>query len=118
MRTQKSKHASEAHGAVGMTIRQLRTSFGGNGITQAELAEALNTTPHTICRWETGVHKPSLPDLESLARFFGIPMERMFPQSDLPSQMNVLISVATGLDEAGLQELIQYAHFKFITTNM
>jgi transcriptional regulator with XRE-family HTH domain len=96
-------------------VRQLRQSFGGNGITQAELARALNTTPHTISRWETGIHKPSLPDLESLARFFGIPIERMFPQVDISSQMRVLMNAAAALDETGLQEVIRYAHFQLAT---
>ncbi len=118
MRTQKSKPLSEAHSEIGPTIRQLRMSFGGKGITQAELAQALNTTPHTISRWETGVHRPCLADIESLARFFGIPIERMFPQAEIPSQMRVLINAAAGLDETGLQEVIRYALFQLATRNM
>jgi transcriptional regulator with XRE-family HTH domain len=78
---------------LGLSIRQLRLSFG---ITQGH--QVLNTTPHTISRWETGVHKPSLSDLESLAHFFGVPIERMFPQAELSPQMRVLITLScTGM---------------------
>lgn len=87
------------------------------GITQAKLARSLNTTPHTISRWETGIHKPSLSDIEALTRFFGVPIERMFPQAEIYSQMRVLINAAASLAETGVQEVIRYTHFQLAMRN-
>jgi transcriptional regulator with XRE-family HTH domain len=118
MRTQKSKSVPDIYTAVGHRIRELRASFAGKGISQAELAQAMNTTPNTISRWETGVYKPSLSDLDSIATFFGIPIEHMFVKAELPAQMNVLLSAASSMDEAALQELIRFALFQLATRNI
>jgi transcriptional regulator with XRE-family HTH domain len=108
----------EIYAAIGSRIRELRASFGGKGISQAELARVMETTPNTISRWETGVYRPSVQDLETLSRFFGISIERMFVTAELPSQMNILLSAASGMDEAGLQELIRFALFQLATRNL
>ena len=39
---------------VGERIRQLRNSYGGNGISQEELAKSLKMAGNTVARWETG----------------------------------------------------------------
>ncbi|WP_433972832.1 helix-turn-helix transcriptional regulator [Tunturiibacter lichenicola] len=118
MRTPKSKQIPDIYAAVGLKIRELRASFAGKGLSQAELAQAMDTTPNTISRWETGVYRPSLLDIESIARFFGVPVERMLPQSEMPSQINLLLSAASNMDDAALQELVRFAHFQLATRNM
>lgn len=49
----------EAHlggeGASAMTPNELRESLSGLGLTQAELAQLLDTNPRTLRRWESGV---------------------------------------------------------------
>jgi len=65
---------------IGNQIRELRTTLRGEGISQEELAHAVKTTANTISRWETATYKPSISDLETLARFFGVPINVFFPQ--------------------------------------
>jgi transcriptional regulator with XRE-family HTH domain len=38
------------------------------------LARAVDTAANTVSRWETASYKPSIFDLETLARFFGVPI--------------------------------------------
>jgi transcriptional regulator with XRE-family HTH domain len=106
---------SDVYAAVGKRIRELRMSFGGKGISQADLGRSINTPANTISRWETGTYKPSISDLEVLAHFFGVPVAHMLPQPELPPQMSALLSAMDGLDAADIQELIRYALFKRAT---
>jgi transcriptional regulator with XRE-family HTH domain len=39
-----------------------------SGLTQAELAERMDTTQSTVARWESGKHLPSCQTLQRLAR--------------------------------------------------
>lgn len=106
---------SDIYVAIGKTIRELRLSFGGAGISQAELASALHTRANTISRWETGVHKPSITDLEALAHFFGVPITQMFPQPEVSLEMKSLWSAMDGLKQTDKQEVIRYALFRRAT---
>lgn len=45
------------------------------GLTQAQLAEALNMTPAAVSKWETGAALPDLDTLIALADFFHLPMD-------------------------------------------
>lgn len=102
--------------AVGRCIRDLRLSYGGRGISQAELARAVKTTANTISRWEAGVYKPTLANIDALASFFGVPISRMFPQAEQSNSISSLLSAVDGLDEADLEELTRFALFKRATT--
>ncbi|MGI8746601.1 MAG: helix-turn-helix transcriptional regulator [Bryobacteraceae bacterium] len=64
---------------IGKQIRELRTTLRGQGISQEELAQAVDTTANTVSRSETATYKPSISDLERLARFFGTPITTFFP---------------------------------------
>ena len=57
------------------TIRALRTE---RGLSQAELAQAVDVSRQTINSIETERYTPSLPLAIALARFFGRPVEEMF----------------------------------------
>jgi transcriptional regulator with XRE-family HTH domain len=46
-----------------------------------DLARAVKTTANTVSRWETAACKPSIADLEMLARFFGVPIAVFFPEA-------------------------------------
>ena len=48
------------------------------GLSQAELAQAMNVSRQTINSIETGRYIPSLPLALALGRFFGVPVEEMF----------------------------------------
>ena len=45
------------------------------GLTQAQLAEALNMTPAAVSKWETGAALPDLDTLIALADYFRLPMD-------------------------------------------
>jgi putative transcriptional regulator len=56
-------------------VRELRTA---RGLSQAELAEAVNVSRQTINAIETERYTPSLPLAFDLARFFGKKIEEVF----------------------------------------
>jgi putative transcriptional regulator len=56
-------------------IRELR---GERGWSQAVLADKLEVSRQSINAIETGRYDPSLPLAFSIARLFGVPIERIF----------------------------------------
>lgn len=56
-------------------IRELRA---GRGLSQAELAEAMQVSRQTINAIETERYTPSLPLALALARYFGMTVEEVF----------------------------------------
>ncbi|RBL87609.1 transcriptional regulator [Streptomyces cavourensis] len=58
-------------------IRDLRAE---RGWSQATLAEQLDVSRQTVNAIETGRYDPSLPLAFAIARVFGMPLERIFPQ--------------------------------------
>jgi putative transcriptional regulator len=56
-------------------IRELRA---GRGLSQAELAKAMEVSRQTINAIETERYTPSLPLALSLARYFGLTVEEVF----------------------------------------
>jgi transcriptional regulator with XRE-family HTH domain len=103
---------TDIYDQIGSKIRELRTTLKGKGISQEELARAVKTTANTVSRWETATYKPSIADLEVLARFFGVPIAVFFPGAQPASRANVLISATADLDERDLEEVTLYARFR------
>jgi transcriptional regulator with XRE-family HTH domain len=97
---------------IGRKIRELRTAYKRKGISQEELADEMKTTANTISRWETATYKPSVDDLECLARFFGVPITSFFRLPEATPQMNALLSATDDLDEDDLDEVTRYAQFR------
>ncbi len=97
---------------IGAKIRELRVHHLGKGISQETLAEAMNTTPNTISRWETATYKPSIEDLEKLARYFGTTIGVFFPNIDPGARVQALLSATGDLDDDDLDELTRYAQFR------
>src|SRR5258708_38948509 len=92
MRVSRKLIVSDIYTSVGKALRNLRVSFEGRGLSQAELGRALNIPANTISRWETGTYKPSLEDLEVLARYFGVPIAHLFSEAQ-PSRSRNLSGV-------------------------
>ena len=63
---------------IGKRIRQLRTN---KGVTQEELANALNVSNQAVSRWETGITMPDIYLLPSIALFFGVTIDEIFNPS-------------------------------------
>jgi transcriptional regulator with XRE-family HTH domain len=103
---------ADIYGEIGGKIRELRTTLKGKGISQEELARAVKTTANTVSRWETATYKPSIGDLEGLARFFGVPISVFFPSAQPGSRTSALISATADLDDRDLEEVTLYARFR------
>src|SRR6266436_8938298 len=102
-------HVPNIYEQIGNKIRELRTTAKGQTISQEALAQAVSTTANTVSRWETATYKPSIADLEVLARFFGVPIAVFFPGAQPASRANVLMSATADLDERDLEEVTLYA---------
>jgi len=103
---------ADIYDQIGGKIRELRTTLKGKGISQEDLARAVKTTANTVSRWETATYKPSIADLEMLARFFGVPIAVFFPEARPASRANALISATADLDDRDLEEVTLYARFR------
>jgi len=95
---------------IAAKIRELR--LARPGLSQERLAADLETTANTVSRWETGTYKPSLKDLEKLARYFGVQLSVFFPEMVPDSRLQALMSATGDLDEDDFGELIRYAEFR------
>lgn len=103
---------------IGAIIRELRTHQLGRVVSQDALATALGTTPNTISRWETATYKPSLEDLEKVARYFGVAIGVFFPNIEPSARLQALMSATGDLDDDDLDELTRYAQFRKARKNL
>lgn len=96
---------------IAAQIRELRRS---RGLSQEGLAAQLGVATNTISRWETGTYRPSIEDLERLARFFEVSIQEFFPQkkSNENEHLVQLLRAAKGLRPEDLEELRRYAEFR------
>ena len=56
-------------------VREQRTQ---RGLSQAQVAAALGVSRQTVISIENGRYLPSLPLAFRIARFFGLPVDKMF----------------------------------------
>src|SRR3989442_8201422 len=93
---------------VGQRIKEFRSAYGQRGISQKALATKMGVATNTISRWETATVRPTIEDLEKLARFFGKSIEEFFPRSEVGSRqgqrMEALLRAAGKLDDKGTDE--------------
>lgn len=99
---------------ISARIRDLRLSYGGEGISQEALAKGLGVATNTVSRWETNTYHPSLDDLEKLARFFGKSILEFFPAEpdQVDDKMAALLRAAKQLPPEDIDELRRYAEFR------
>jgi len=63
---------------------RVREQRSGRGMSQAELAAALGVSRQTVISIESGRYLPSLPLAFRIARFFDLPVDKIFePEEDL-----------------------------------
>lgn len=103
---------SAARFDIGSKIKELRHSYGDTGLSQAELAHYVGTTPNTVSRWETGIYTPSIDDIVRLAHFFNIPFLTFFPTQDPSPQITALIVATRDMNNRDIEDVIQYARFR------
>jgi transcriptional regulator with XRE-family HTH domain len=102
---------------IGQRIREFRTGYGGgSGISQDALAKELHVASNTVSRWETGTYKPTVEDLDRLARFFGKSIMEFFPKEDLQTdrdqKIDALLRAAKQLNDDDVEELRRFAEFR------
>jgi transcriptional regulator with XRE-family HTH domain len=102
---------------IAAKIKDLRVNYNsGEGLSQESLATHVKVSTNTISRWETGMYRPSIVDLERLSRFFGVPINSFFPSemvgADEDENLKALLRAARQLHPADLEELRKYAEFR------
>ena len=100
---------------IAQRIKDLRGGYGKEGLSQDSLAKEVGTTANTISRWETGIYKPSVEDLETLAKFFGVSILSFFPQEkeqEVDGGVKALLRAAKQLEPRDIEELRRYAEFR------
>ena len=99
---------------IASRIREFRLAYGGQGLSQDVLAANLGVATNTVSRWETGVYKPAIEDLDKLARFFGVSVLDFFPPQERPANDEVaaLLRAANSLSEEDVRELRRYAEWR------
>lgn len=101
---------------VANKIKELRHNFRPGGLSQEELAKELEVKTNTISRWETGVYKPKLKDLDRLAHFFGVSISTFFPDDtgdqNYSEPVNALMRAAKELPPDDIEVLRQFAELK------
>src|SRR5437879_9423406 len=101
---------------VGQRIKEFRAAYGERGISQEALATKMGVATNTISRWETATVRPSIEDLEKLARFFGKSIEEFFPRSEVGTRqgqrMEALLRAAGKLDDKEIDEVRKFAEYR------
>ena len=59
------------------------------GLSQAEVSEALDVSRQAVTKWETGTSRPSIENLQSLSRLYNVPLEYLLDESgdELPPRL-------------------------------
>ena len=70
---------------IGAFLKELRTE---KGLTQAALAEQLNTTNRSVSRWETGSTMPDISILIELAEFYEVDIKEILNGERQSEKMN------------------------------
>jgi len=96
---------------VGERIRALRAK---DKLSQEALAQKVGTTANTISRWETAVYRPTLDDLERLARCFDVSILEFFPPEERAgdAEITALLRAAKQLSPEDVEELRKYAEYR------
>jgi transcriptional regulator with XRE-family HTH domain len=98
---------------IGLRVKSARTE---KGMTQAQLAEAIDKAFETISNIERGKTAPNFSTLEDIAKVLGLPMRDFFDaeladgsehRQDLLMQVNSLVAKMTDSDLALLVKLGQ-----------
>lgn len=77
------------------------------GLTQAQLAEALNMTSAAVSKWETGAAVPDLDTLIALADYFRLPMDDLLGRT-LERPKVVLFAPERDVEKIALRLLKDY----------
>lgn len=91
---------------LGIKIKELRKI---NGLTQTDLATAVDVSLDTVKNWEQGYNYPTIDKLQDLADFFNCDYDFLFGKQTKPIKQLSDISHCTGISYNSVQQLI-YNH--------
>jgi transcriptional regulator with XRE-family HTH domain len=102
--------ASDIYRDLGERIKEMRES---RGLSQEALAKALGIAANTISRWETATYKPTLDELERLARHFKVSMLSLLPveKRPEPEKMRSLLRAAQHLKDEDVARVTEFAEY-------
>ncbi len=78
------------------------------GLTQAQLAEALNMIAAAVSKWETGAALPDLDTLIALADFFFLPLDDLLGRTLEEKPKVVLFAPEKEIEKVALRVLKEY----------
>ncbi len=79
----------------GENIKKLRAS---KGITQKELADALNFTFQNISKWENDISMPDIPTALAIAGYFGVSMDTLLGNAPKEEALTIPVTCNTASD--------------------
>ena len=92
---------------IGHNIKSARAKLG---ITQSQLAEALDIENVTVSRIETGAQLPSIDRLDEVAKVLKVSLTALLAETDKVSALtDMLLEVAKNLPTRELEFLYQFA---------
>lgn len=97
---------------VARKIREFRAAYRGVGISQGDLAKLLGVPQNKVSRWETCTYKPTLADIESLSRVFGVPFGAIVGDDSQGATTQEIQSIMQNLTVEDLREVAEYALFR------
>lgn len=105
--------------AIGKRIKKLRNNIKENGkrISQEEFAKKIGHSREQVAKWETG-KQPLMPEqLDKIASFFGITIDKLVTDTD---SKNRSVAEATGLSDGAIEFLKSLKgdyYIPFVTTD-
>jgi len=96
---------------IGSTIRELRNR---DGITQRELAQAMNVSTSTVAMWETNKREPDFETIKELSGLFKVDANRLLGISvesetkKEPTQRERLTDRIMALSDEGQAKVLDY----------
>lgn len=66
------------------------------GLTQLELAEAMNVSRQAVSKWESGGAIPSTGNLRGLSDLFGVPVDFLLNDGEEKTEEVILLSKSSG----------------------
>jgi transcriptional regulator with XRE-family HTH domain len=100
-----------------MSLEQLRTLREKSTFSQKKLADELGVSRNLVHKWETGSSSPDPDTLKKIACLFNVSVDYLIGntnvskivKSQLPAEMQGIITESEGISPEGLGEIRKYA---------
>lgn len=76
------------------------------GLSQAEVSEELDVSRQAVTKWETGVSRPSVENLQSLSKLYNVPLEYLLDEKadELPATDSACPDTGDGTEQEGQEK--------------